>query len=130
MLIQNFCVETDQFLGRESIQVAADRIDRTRDVLGRAMGRALKQHMLDEVRNTVLLGHLPPRAGPDPDADRHRAHMRHGFGDHTDTITERGRLDFPRGADGGSGGGQRSAFSSTFVTLSAPKPLSYTGYRH
>ena len=81
MLVQYLGVEADQFLGGEGVQVAADGIDRPRDVLGRAVRGALEHHVLDEMGDAVLLRGLAARPGADPDPDGHGAHVRHGFGD-------------------------------------------------
>ena len=56
MLVEHLGVEADQFLGGEGVQIAADGIDRARDIFGRAVGGALEEHVLDEVRDAVLLG--------------------------------------------------------------------------
>ena len=58
---------------------------------------ALEQHVLDEVRDAVLLRRFAARAGAHPDAHRNRAHVRHGFRDHAHAVSERGHLDIPRG---------------------------------
>ena len=60
---------------------------------------ALEQHVLDEMRDAVLLRRFAARAGADPDADRDGAHVRHGFGDHADAVGERGHFDVPHGTD-------------------------------
>src|ERR1700685_592703 len=73
MLIQNLGVVTYHFLGSESVQAAADRIHRARDVFGRAILGALKEHVLDEVRDAVLFGSLAAGTGLDPDTHRHGA---------------------------------------------------------
>ena len=95
VLVQHLGVEAHQFLGGEGVQVAADGIHRARDVFGRAVRGALEQHVLDEVRDAVLLGRLAARAGADPHPHRDRAHVRHGFGDHADAVGQRGHFDVP-----------------------------------
>src|SRR2546430_11741762 len=45
-------------------------IDRARDLLGRPVGGPLEQHVLDEVRDPVLLRRFAPRTRPYPDPHR------------------------------------------------------------
>ncbi len=56
MLVEHLGVEADQLLGGEGVQIAADGIDRARDVFGGTARGALEQHVLDEMRDAVLLG--------------------------------------------------------------------------
>jgi hypothetical protein len=69
ILVQHFGVETNLFLGCESIEHAANRIHFARDGFGGAALRALEHHVFHEVGQPVLLGGLPPRtvAYPHPD---------------------------------------------------------------
>ena len=55
VLVQHLRVEAHQFLGGEGVQIAADGVHRARDLLGGPVGGALEQHVLDEVREAVLL---------------------------------------------------------------------------
>ena len=55
VLVENLGIEADQFLGGEGVEIAADGIHRAGNVFGRALGGALKEHVLDKVRDAVLL---------------------------------------------------------------------------
>jgi hypothetical protein len=56
VLIEDFNVEANAFLGGECVHVPANRIDLPRDVLGTAMLSALEHHVLDKMRDAVPLG--------------------------------------------------------------------------
>ncbi len=79
--------------GRRCIDVAARCLDLLGDVAGRASLRALEGHMLEEMRDPVLHRLLVARAGPDPDAERHRLELRHGMGHHSQAVRQRGDFD-------------------------------------
>ena len=49
---------------------------------------ALEQHVLDEMRDAAALVALVPRPAHQPDADRHRPHMRHRLGDEAQTVVQ------------------------------------------
>ena len=66
------------------VEIAADRLDLLGDLTGRAPPRALERHMLEEMRNAVLVMKLVAAAGSDPYAERCRLQMRHGIGHHAD----------------------------------------------
>ena len=107
VLVENFGVEAHQFLGGEGIQVAADGIDRARDIFGRTAGGALEEHVLDEMRDAVLLGfsnaiRCRSRCPPRLNAHGHR------FGDDTETVGENGALN-SRGPLPSSGRGATAA---------------------
>lgn len=104
MLIEDLGIEANQFLGRKRVQVAADGIDGAGDILCRAAGGSLEQHVLDEVGDSVLFGRLAPRTGADPDADGDRAYVRHSLRNHTNAVTERSHLDVPHGTGYGCHG--------------------------
>jgi hypothetical protein len=53
VLIEDFDVEADAFLGGEGVHVAADGIDLAGDIFGGAGFRALEHHVLDEVGDAV-----------------------------------------------------------------------------
>ena len=86
MLVENFRVVADQLLGGEGVEISADRIDGARDLFRGPVAGAFEEHVLDEVRDAVLLGRFVARSGADPDADRDGADMRHDFGDDADTV--------------------------------------------
>jgi hypothetical protein len=79
VLVQDLGVEADHFLGREGVEIAADRIDRARNIFGGPVLSPLEEHVLDEVRNAILLGALPAGTAGNPDPDRHRTHVGHRF---------------------------------------------------
>ena len=54
MLVQNFGVEANLFLGGEGIEHAADGIHFARDGFGGAALRAFEDHVFDEVRESVF----------------------------------------------------------------------------
>ena len=99
VLVQHLGVETDQFLGGEGVQIAADRIHRARDILGGPAGGALEQHVLDEVRDAVLFAVFAPRTRADPDAHGDGTHVRHGLGDDAHAVCQRSHFDISRGGD-------------------------------
>ena len=86
VLVQHLEVIAGVFLGGEGVHLAANRVDRLRDVLGTAGRRALEEHVLDEVGDAALLLRLVPRAASQPHADADRAHVRHPLGKETETI--------------------------------------------
>ena len=88
VFVEHLDVVARVFLGREGVELAADRIDRLRDVLGRSGGRALEQHVLDEMRDAAALGGFVPRAARQPHADTDRADLRHPLGEKTEAVIE------------------------------------------
>ena len=88
MLVEHLDVVARVFLRRERVELAADRVDRLRDVFGGARVGALEEHVLDEVRDAAALVALVPRAAHQPHADRHRPHVRHRLGDEAETVVE------------------------------------------
>ena len=63
------------------VDVAADRFDLLGDVAGAAPRRAFEGHVLEEMRDAVLIASLAPAAGTDPDAERHGLDLGHGMAD-------------------------------------------------
>ncbi len=80
MLGQQPDVEGRVLLGGEGVEVAADLVDRLGDGRGRSVGGALEQQVLEEVRRPARLVRLVTGPGPDPEADAHRADVRHPLG--------------------------------------------------
>ena len=78
VLVEGQDVVTGALVRRVRIEIAADAVDFLRELLRRAGGRPLEQHVLDEVRDAGLGGILVTRSArqPDPQADgsdgRHR----------------------------------------------------------
>jgi hypothetical protein len=73
-------------LGGEGIQVAANRVRRASNLLRAAILGSLKEHVLDKVRDAVILDALLARAGAQPDAHRDRADRRHGLGENRQPV--------------------------------------------
>src|SRR5262249_53221174 len=73
----------------KGVQAAAARLDLIRDLSGVAGRRTLEEHMLDEVGDAADVLLLIARADPDPQADRNRLDVRHGFRHDAHTIAER-----------------------------------------
>ena len=63
------------------IEVAADRLDLLGDLARGAVRGALERHVLEEMRDAVLVRVLVAAAGADPDAERGAFQMRHRVGD-------------------------------------------------
>ena len=55
MLVEDFDVVAGVLLGRERVELTANRIDGLGDVLRRPRGGALEQHVLDEMRDAALV---------------------------------------------------------------------------
>src|SRR4030081_69403 len=81
MLVQDFDIEADAFLGGKGVHVATNGVHLTRNLLSRAMLRALKYHVLDKMRDTIPLRIFIPRSGLDPYPDRSRANVLQLLGD-------------------------------------------------
>src|SRR5689334_8376128 len=76
-----------------SVELAADRLDLLGDLPGRAPLGALECHVLEEMRNAVLLGLLVATAAADPHAERRGFEMRHRVGDDDKAGRKAGDLD-------------------------------------
>jgi hypothetical protein len=88
VLVEHLDVIPRIFLRGERVELAADRVHLLRDVLGGAGGRALEQHVLDEVGDAGMRERLVTRPARQPHANRHRPHVRHRFGYETETVGE------------------------------------------
>ena len=88
MLIKDLDVEADALLGCECIHVAANRVDLTGYVLGRAAGRSLEQHVLDKMRDAVALGFLMTRTSLYPDSNRRGTDLLHLFGQDREPVRQ------------------------------------------
>ena len=86
VLVEDLDVVARVFLGGERVHLAADGVDRLRDVLGAAGGGALEEHVLDEMGDAALLPRLMARTARQPHADAHRAHVRHPLGEETEPV--------------------------------------------
>ena len=58
VLVQDLDIEADGFLAGEGVEIAADAVDLTGDVLGGAGGGAFEDHVLDEVGEAVFRGRV------------------------------------------------------------------------
>ena len=85
VLVEHLDVVAGVFLGGERVQLAADRIDRLGDVLGGSGGRALEEHVLDEMCDPALGLGFVPRTPRDPDTRGDRTDVRHRLGDESQT---------------------------------------------
>ena len=81
MLIEHFDVEADAFFGGESVHVSANGVDLPGNLFGRTALGALKNHVLDEMRDPIPLRIFVPRTGLQPYSDRGRADVLHLFRD-------------------------------------------------
>ena len=64
------------------VEIAADRLDLLGDLARGAPRGALERHVLEQMRNAVLVRPLVAAAGADPDAERGGLQMRHRIGHH------------------------------------------------
>ena len=67
VLVQGLDGKTGGLLGRKSVQMAADGIGCASNLLRTPILGPFKDHVLDEVRDAVLLFAFLARAGPQPD---------------------------------------------------------------
>ena len=88
MLVEHLDVVARVFLRGERVELAADRIDRLRDVFRRPARRALEEHVLDEVRDAAALGRFVARPARQPHADADRTDLRHPLGEKTKAVIE------------------------------------------
>src|SRR5467141_1967404 len=96
VLVKNLGIETDLFLGSESVEHAADGIHFAGDGFGGAAFRALKNHVLHKVSEAVLFGNFAAGAVADPDADGDGAHMGHGLGNNHEAVGQNVLLNVAR----------------------------------
>ena len=93
VLVEDPRVEAGVLLGGEGVELTADRVERDRDVQRRALGGALEQQVLEEVRAAVQRRRLVARADADPDADAGRAGAGHLLGDDPQPAGQDGTPD-------------------------------------
>ena len=87
-------VVAGQLLARESVELAADRVDLGRDrARGRTPLRALEEHVLGEVRDALRLGRLVPRAGREHHEARDRSDLRERRGHDANAVAQRRLLE-------------------------------------
>ena len=80
VFVQHLGIEADHLFRGEGVEHPADRVHLPRNLLGGAPRGALEDHVLDEMRDAVQGRRLAARTGAHPDADGHRAHVRHVLG--------------------------------------------------
>ena len=88
MLVEHLDVVAGVFLRREGVHLAADRVDRLRNVFGTARRRALEEHVLDEMRDPALRFRLVTRPARQPDADTDGTDVRHPLGQNAEPIRQ------------------------------------------
>ena len=89
VLVEHLDVVAGVFLGGERIHLAADGVDRLRDVLGDCASAVPLKSMCSTKWAIPLCSCgscREPRVEPDPDA--HRPHVRHPLGDQPETVRE------------------------------------------
>jgi hypothetical protein len=82
----------EAYSGREGVHMAADGVDLGGDLLGRPVAGPLEDHVLDEVADTRLPGHLVAATALQPDPDRNAPDVGHGLGEKREAVRE----DFSR----------------------------------
>ena len=75
------------------IEIAADRLDLLDDFARAAPGGALERHVLEQMRDAVLVGLFVAAADPRPHPERRGLQMRHGVGDHRQAGGKLGDID-------------------------------------
>ena len=79
VLVEDLDVVGRVLLGRERVQLAADRVHGLGDLLGAAAGGPLEEHVLDEVGDAGVFVRLVARAAREPDAHCDRSDVGHRF---------------------------------------------------
>src|SRR5947209_3545711 len=75
------------------IEVPADRLDLLDDFARTAPGGALERHMLEQMRNAMLVRLFVTATHACPNAERRRFQMRHGVSDHRQARGKLGDID-------------------------------------
>ncbi len=75
------------------IEIAADRLDLLGDLARGSRRGALERHVLEQMRNAMLVGLLVAASNPGPYAERSRLQMRHGVGDDREAGRKLGDID-------------------------------------
>src|SRR6266566_2830397 len=96
VLVKNFGVEANLFLGSEGVKHAADGVHFAGDGFGGAPLGALENHVLHEMGQAVLFRHFAARAVAGPDAHGDGAHVRHGLGDNHEAVGQNVLLNVAR----------------------------------
>ena len=88
VLVEHRHVEAGVLLRGERVHLAADRVDRPGDVLGRPGLGALEDQVLDEVGDPAQVGGLVAAPGVDPHPHGDRANVRDPLRDEPDPVGE------------------------------------------
>ncbi len=75
------------------VEIATNGLNLFSNLARTAAGSALERHVLQKMRDTVLLGSFMPAAGRNPDAERCRLQVRHLVRHHGQSGWETGNLD-------------------------------------
>src|SRR5258706_4455443 len=86
LVVDNFDGESGLLVGCKGVQVAAEAVLLDGDVEGGAFLRALKDRVLDKMRDAVQLGWLVPRADPEKEPEGRAAYRRHLVGKHHQSV--------------------------------------------
>src|ERR1017187_6617300 len=104
ILIQNLDIEADALFAGESVEVAADGVDLSRELVGRARRGALEDHVFDEMGYAIEGEGLVARAGIDPDAHGDGTDVGNALGEDQQAIGQTSAADVAGGGCGGLGG--------------------------
>jgi hypothetical protein len=85
--------KSGHFVRSVSVEVAAETIRLSRNIVGGTAQRPLEKRMFDKVTDAVLGAGFVSRPAPQPDAETHRAQLRHLLGENCQTIRKTGCLD-------------------------------------
>ena len=85
-------VERGVLLGREGVHVAADGLDRGRDIRRGPVGRSLEEQVLQEVAGAELALVFVDRAGSNPEANGYGSQVGHSLG-HDPSAADGAHLD-------------------------------------
>ena len=89
MIGRRFSIKTREIFARKRIHLRAEGVERIRDLKGRAGGRALELHMLDKMRDPVLLVGLERSARSHENPHRDGEQALHAFDDHAHSAFQR-----------------------------------------
>ena len=90
VVVEGLDAEADSFLAGVGVEVAADGVHFTGDVLGGSGAGAFEEHVLDEMGDAVGGGLFIARAGFDPDAHGDGAEVLHAFGENGEPVGQDG----------------------------------------
>src|SRR5690606_25996270 len=91
--LQHSCVMGRHVEARRGVELAPDLLDFLGDLAGGSPPRPLERHVLEQMRDAVLVLAFMARACGDPYAERDRLEMRHMVGHHAEAVGERRHVD-------------------------------------